>query len=84
MSPLKADYFSSADRSKRNKTGSKLFSPESNYLRPDKSPSKKCIPSPVKFVSVEQEEDLSDLITALAKVNIWFSYDFKSTFYEES
>jgi len=70
MSPLKADYFSGSGCKKiKNKSSSRLFSPESNYLKPDsiRSPSKN-LPSPVKFVSAEKEEpDLSDLITALAK-----------------
>jgi len=70
MSPLKADYFSGSGGKKvKNKSSSRLFSPESNYLKPEniRSPSKN-LPSPVKFVSAEKEEpDLSDLITALAK-----------------
>ena len=42
----------------------------SSFLRPEhRSPVKSvAIPSPVKFESVEVEEDLSDLISSLAKV----------------
>ena len=44
----------------------------SSFLRPEhRSPVKSvAIPSPVKFESVEVEEDLSDLISSLAKVVI--------------
>ena len=69
MSPLKNDYFSNSG-SKRNKmkTSGKLFSPEANFLRPEKSFSSENanIPSPVKFLS-ETEDDLGDLITSLAR-----------------
>ena len=69
MSPLKADYFHSGGKRTNTKSSSKLFSPEHNFLDAEnKSPKKKSIPSPVKFESNEVDEDLSDLISALAKV----------------
>jgi len=68
MSPLKADYFHSGGKRTNTKSSSKLFSPEHNFLDAEnKSPKKKSIPSPVKFESNEVDEDLSDLISALAK-----------------
>ena len=69
MSPLKNDYFSnSGSKKNKMKTSGKLFSPESNYLRPEKSISSEGanIPSPVKFVS-ENDDALSDLISSLAR-----------------
>ena len=69
MSPLKNDYFSnSGSKKNKMKTSGKLFSPESNYLRPEKSISSEGanIPSPVKFVS-ETDDDLGDLISSLAR-----------------
>ena len=69
MSPLKNDYFTnSGSKKNKMKTSGKLFSPESNYLRPEKSISSEGanIPSPVKFVS-ETDDDLGDLISSLAR-----------------
>ena len=71
MSPLKNDYFSnSGSKKNKMKTSGKLFSPESNYLRPEKCSSFEGgnIPSPVKFVSeTDDGDDLGDLISSLAR-----------------
>ena len=58
FSPLKADYFSSSVKERGKGKGGKLFSPSGNYLTPDRfSPDKRVIPSPVKFdSSVESQE----------------------------
>eukprot|EP00092_Neocalanus_flemingeri_P089456 GFUD01113206.1.p1 GENE.GFUD01113206.1~~GFUD01113206.1.p1 ORF type:complete len:736 (+),score=212.28 GFUD01113206.1:43-2208(+) len=70
FSPLKADYFSSCVKERGKGKGGKLFSPNANYLNPERlSPDKRGIPSPVKFDSSAQEDphNLSELITSLAK-----------------
>ena len=68
MSPVKAEYFSGSDGKRgRSRERNKLFSPTGNYLQPSQSPVKgPGLPSPVKFESDGQREDLSDLITSLA------------------
>ena len=68
MSPVKAEYFSGSEGKRgRSRERKELFSPTGNYLQPSQSPVKGSgLPSPVKFESDGQTEDLSDLITSLA------------------